>query len=148
MAELILASEVRAYLVAQNAVTAAEAGLVTRPPCWVDPREGAPEPASFADADAVVTLLTGLEIAPPVMENFRQERVLEVVVRAYSRPRAELVQRQIRGLLAGKRLITMGQLLVQQSELWRGVQVLAADEASWTLTQSFRIDARVVSLTV
>lgn len=148
MANLDLAEQVRAYLVTAGAVSAGESGTSTPPPCWFDPRDGAPEPPMGDDQNAaVVTLLTGLEIPGTMNEGFIQERVLEVRVRAKTRPRAELIQRQIRGLINEKKNTLMGALLVEQALLWRGVQPIASDETSWTLTQSFRVMFRITSLT-
>lgn len=157
MAELIFGEEVLAYLVAQNVVrrasTATGAGL---PVAWVDPDEGAPEPdiISNPDQETVVTVMTGPEIPSTWHMGFMQERAMEIRVRAKSRPVAELLCRSVRGKMEEKKHIMMGQMLVQQSKLWRGTQMLptaraegSSDDNSVTLTQSFRVAVRIADLT-
>lgn len=149
--ELIIAEEVRAYLIEEGAVSAAEGEYEVNdpPPCHHDPRDGALETPVPDGADATVTLLTGVEVPQEWLVGDKWQTVaIEVIVRAYSRPQADLLQRQLRGLLEEKRDITFGRLHVNSCKLWRGVQPVAADESTWTLSQSFLIDVSISKLTV
>lgn len=151
MSDLIWGEEIADYLIASGLVrdgaTASGAGV---PPIWIDPPEGAEEPDVIANPNqpTIVTLFTGPEIPSTWHMGFMQERAIEIRARAKSTANAELLHRSIRGLMEEKKHIQMGRLLVQQSKLWRGVQQLAADDNSVTLTQSFRVAVRVADLTV
>lgn len=151
MADLQWGDEIADYLIDEGLVrdgaTATGAGL---PPIWVNPKEGAEEPDVIRNSDqpTIVSLFVGLEIPGEWHMGFMQERAIELRVRAKSRPTAELLHRSIRSLMEEQKHVMMGQLLVQQSKLWRGVQEIAADDNSVTLTQSFRVAVRVASLTV
>lgn len=145
MAELILIEELRAYLVAQGVVRLAEGAGGALPPCWLDPEDGAPEPDA-AD-DATVTLTGPLTIPQEWQTGtMLEERIVDVVVRARSSARAELIQRQIKGQLEEKVNVFLGALRIEHCKLWRGDQKLASDETTYTRMQSFRIAARVKSL--
>lgn len=148
---ILIGMEISDYLIDEGLVrdgpTAAGAGL---PPVWVDPPEGAEEPDVIRNSDqpTIVTVVTGPEIPSDWHMGFMQERAIEIRVRAKSRSAAEFLQRSVRGLMEEKKHTMMGQMLVQQSKLWRGVQELVADDNGVTLTQSFRVAVRVADLTV
>lgn len=144
MADLIVVEQLRAYLVAQGIVRNAESAGAA-PPCWLNPRDGAKEPVS-PDLSAV-TLVQTLAVPQDVLHQpFLQEPIVDVLIRATTSPRAELLQRAIRGVLADKRLLTMGDLLVERSLVWREDQHLQADDRTYTRVQSFRFLCRVKAL--
>lgn len=148
MADLIFAEEVRQYLIDEGVVSAIEDGDTTPPPCVVDPDDGVHHPTP-TDADKLVAILTGLEIANPWLESrFLQDIPLEIVVRAATKPECNLLQRVIRGKMIEKENILMGQLLIERSSHFRGEQTIAHDQETWTTSQSFRVSCRVASLTV
>lgn len=149
MADLILAEEVRDYLIDAEIFSAVESGQVSPPPCRIDPALGMDEIDVPTGGDAAAAIFTGAEIPRPWLEgDFLIERAIEVLVRAESRPRAELVQRQVRGALEEKKGVTMGRLAVDWSKLWRGTQMIHSDEKSVTLSQNFLIAVSVRNLTV
>lgn len=143
---LIWGYEVADYLIDSGLVADGRTPAPPLPPVWVDPDEGAEAPEGFDEM--VVTVFSGLEIPTDWHQGFMQERAMEVRVRAKSRPEAELFMRSVRGLMEEKKHTLMGRLLVQQSKMWRGVQLLASDDQSVTLTQSFRVAVRIEDLTV
>lgn len=149
MADLDIATEISEYLIDEGLASAGEDGDVTPPPCFVDPREGAMEVPVPSGADAVIVICTGIEVPGEWLEgDFLVDRAIEIIVRAGSRPAAELIQRQIRGKMEEHQNLMMGQLNVERCKLWRGTQPIAADVDTWTLSQSFLVQVRVVSLTV
>lgn len=144
MADLLVAEEVQTYLIAQGIVRDPPVPGPL-PPCWIDPDEGAPEPAE--DVEATVTLFSIGEIPQEWLEGtFLQERVLDVVVRARHPRDGELLQRDIRVALEEKKNVMFGQLRIEWSKLFRGVQYLDSDHESHRTLQSFRIAARMKSL--
>ncbi len=145
MADLILIEQLRAYLVAQGIVRAWKA-IGTLPQCILDPRDGAPEPAGQAYADATVTLQQTGHVVRPSDEEFLEEPVVDVTVRAYRSQDAELLQRRIRNALNGEELLTAGTLLIEWARVWRGDQPLWSDATSYTRRQSFRFGMRVKAL--
>lgn len=148
MADLIFGEEIADYLIDEDLFrdgpTATAAGA---PPLWVDPDEGAEEP-NDPSQPIVGTVITGLEIPGDWHMGFMQERAIEIRVRGKSRKEVEMICRGVRSLMEEKKHILMGQMLVQQSKLWRGVQKHSSDENSVTLTQSFRVAVRIEDLTV
>jgi hypothetical protein len=147
MADLILIEQLQAFLIAQGAVRApGTTGSV--PTCWLDPRDGAPQPGvdKLAAETVTVTLKPTGGTPPPWFEEAVERRTVDIIVRAAKSPQGELTHRVIRGLLSGKRLFMMGALLVQESQLWRHVQPLGSDEHSYDTVQSFIFSARVKSL--
>jgi hypothetical protein len=150
MADLFLIREVRAYLIAQGVVQAAETastGDYSPPRCWLDPRDGAPEPKVASGEDAVVTITSTLTIPGEWLEGrYLEQRIVEITTRAGSSERAELVQRQIRNVLEEQVNTFFGDLRIESSKLWRGDQKISSDATSYTRSQSFVIAARVKSL--
>lgn len=154
MAEMLVIDELRAYLIAQGVCqdnNVAESAVL--PSIWVKPMEGAPEPRLPDGGEvATITLIDTLLRSPGDLEQFMEEAFIEVVVRSWSPAAGELIQRQIRGLIApgdqpgGKKLWTMNNLLVEYSTMWRGDQSLGATELSYARTQSFRFGCRRKSL--
>lgn len=144
MADLIVIEQMRAYLIAQGLVRAWEAEGAA-PPCILNPRDGAPEPV--APDLSTVTLVQTLHVPVDTLEQrYLAEPVVDVIVRSTTSPRAELLQRSIRGVLADKRLFTMGSLLVERSLVWREDQHLAADQRTYMRVQSFRLLCRIKAL--
>ncbi len=160
MADLLVVDELRDYLVAQAVVQAQDAApSPSIPSVWVDVREGAPEPrrddAGGWGEDATVTLVdTGLG-SPSTMEPWVEETFVDVVVRARSAGRAQLVQRTIRGLLVpgdkpgGRKAWEMGALHVERSFQFRRDQSLPTTNGGLTYdrVQTFCIQARLAELT-
>lgn len=144
MADLIVIEQMRAHLIAQGLVRAWETDGAA-PPCILDPRDGAPEPV---DPDlSTVTLVQTLHVPVEIMEQrYLAEPVVDVIVRSRTSPRAVLLQRSIRGVLADRRLFEMGDLLVERSLVWREDQQLDADERCYTRVQSFRLLCRIKAL--
>jgi hypothetical protein len=154
MADLLVLDELLAYLVAQGvAQRPSETPSVDLPSIWKQPRDGAPEPrksASTAElAEAATITLVAAQTGPPLERGDEaiEEALVDVVVRARSNQTAQLIHRQIRGLLHpvdapyARRLWTMGDLLVESSRIWRGEQPVDSGEF-YTRTQSFVIAAR------
>lgn len=144
MADLILIEQVQAYLVAQGVVRLPNtSGPV--PMCWLDPRDGAPEPK--APEAVTVTLIPSLTIPGSWLEGVvLEEKIVDIMVRSKFSAPGELVQRQIRGQLEERKNIFFGTLRVEWSKQWRGIQRVTSDETSYTTVQSFRIACRVKSL--
>lgn len=144
MADLFLVEQLRAYLVAQGIVRNAET-TGPLPPCWMNPRDGAREPTG-SDL-AAVTLIQTLAIPQPgEVQRFLEEPIVDVVVRATSDPRAQLLHRQIRGVLADRDLFTMGSLLVERCLVWRMDQPTGQNDKTYSRTGSFRFLVRVKAL--
>lgn len=147
--DLHIADEISEYLADEGVVSLGEDELATPPPCFTDPRDGALALPTPEGADALVVINTGIEIPGEWLEgDFLANRAIEFIVRSSTRAAAELIQRQIRGKMEEKKNLTMGRLLVESSKLWRGTQLIAADEDSHTLSQSFLVEVRIASLTV
>lgn len=147
--ELILAEEVRAYLIDGGLVSAGEDNVTQPPPCFTDPRDGAMDVELPPGADAVVTIITGKGITNPFLEaRFLQDFPLEFIVRAKRRPQCNLIQRGIAGLMLEKENILMGRLLIERSSHFREEQTIAQSKDSWATSQSFRVSYRRASLTV
>lgn len=138
MPELLAVDELGAYLVAQGVAQDRNDPLsATAPSLWIRPRQAAPEPRDLdpengdtEDEGATVTLSTTRVGMPSPMESWLEETLVDVIVRARSVKRAEMLHRTIRGLLTpgdqpgGKKAWDMGALHVQHSLLWRPEQEL------------------------
>ena len=88
---------------------------------------------------------TGHVVRGP-LEEFLEEAVIDVTVRAYRAYDAEILQRRIRNVLSGEENFMLGALLVEWVRVWRGDQPLGADETSYTRRQAFRFGVRVAAL--
>ena len=144
MADLFLVEQLREYLVAQGIVRKAEQ-TGAAPPCWMNPRDGAREPVS-PDLAAVTLVQTLAVPQPGEVQRFLEEPIVDVIVRATTDPRAQLIHRQIRGALADKELFTMGSLLVERALVWRMDQPTGQNDKTYSRTGSFRFLVRVKAL--
>lgn len=150
MSDLNWGDEIADYLIAAGVVQDGPTATGnTTPPIWI-PQEGAEEPDLLHDPNQpnIVSLIVGPEIPGEWHTGFMQERAIELRVRSKVEREAEMLHRVIRGLMEEKKHLLMGEMLVQQSKLWRGVQRIAVDDNSVTLTQSFRVAVRIADLTV
>ena len=146
MADLHLIEELRDYLITQGVVRAYTKTSGSVPQCILAPRDGTPEPAGQAYGDAVVALEQTNHVARPAMEEFLEEPIVDVTVRSYRAPDAELVQRRIRHAINGENLLVLDDLVVEWVRVWLGDRPLGADAVSYWRRQSFRIGVRVKAL--
>lgn len=158
--ELIVVNELQDYLVAQAvAQMPATAPSTTRPAVYANPLDGAALPRQTAgDAaaeSAAITLRSVSRPAPDVNEEAWEEEAVEVIVLAAAEETAELLQRQLRRLLApagtpgGRKMWTMGALLVESCAVWTGSQPMPVDPSRFQgfgRTQTFLFTCRVKSL--
>lgn len=144
MADLIQIEELRTYLVDQGIVQLpADTGDL--PICYLQPCDGAPQ----VDTDTRRTTITlsQVDYVPrKPLEEWLEEVVIEVKVRSYQPPAGYLLHRQIRELLDGAQLVTVGDLLCEWIRLWRGTRPVDSDKNSITTASSYRIAARSKSL--
>lgn len=131
--DLFVIQELRAYLIAQGvAQDQNTAPSTVVPSIWLAPRQGAPEPRR-QDADwleeATVTLADVKKLPPPNLGDILEEAFVEIMVRARGDAQAQMIHRQIRGLIVpegangGQRqLWMMNDLLVEYSRIWVGEQ--------------------------
>ena len=156
MPELLAVDELGAYLLAQGVAQDPNDGVsLTIPSLWIEARQMAPEPRE--GEEATITLRdTGLGGASPT-ESFLEEAFIDIVVRARSAGRAQLLQRTIRGLLTpkdavgGRKNWPMGAIdPVERSFLWRRDQPLPTTNNGLTYdrVQSFCFQMRVSALSV
>lgn len=146
MADLHLIEELRDYLIAEGIVRAFEATTGTAPRCILAPRDGAPEPTGKTYADATVTLEQTNHVARPAMEEFLEEPIVDVTVRAGKAPDAELIQRRIRQQINGENLLVVGDLVLEWVRVWLGDRPIGSDSLGYWRRQSFRIGVRVKAL--
>ena len=154
MAELIVAHELQDFLVAQGiAQLPATAPSPAVPVVYADPRDGAAQPRRTAAEGwaekAAITLRETLEQPPDPLEEFLERQIVDVIVLAIDGPTAKLTQRAVRRALAGRRLWTMGTLLVEQVDIWRGDQALPRDPDrfdGYSRVQSFSFLCRTKAL--
>lgn len=145
MADLLLVEEVRDYLITQGVVKAPGTSG-TLPVIAIDPVDGVPEPVP--PADAVVGIRPGLQVPPARWyEEFLDERIVEFRVRALTSSRAELIQRQIRQQINGKKATSFGRLFVQHTMLHRS-QPMPPSGGLYEYLLSFVIVARVTQYAV
>lgn len=144
MADLVLLTELREHLVANGLVRrAGEAGAA--PECYRHQLAGTPEPT--APDVTVIELIAGPTVpGKPDADRYLEERVVNVKVRSTDSETAELLQRQIRNLIAERRSVFFGALRVEWCRVWRGDQPTGTDRKYFERTQAFRIAARVKSL--
>lgn len=129
MADLFVPIELRIYLIAQGVGQLPSAApSQTLPSIHVDPQDGAPLPRA-GEAGTVSLIDTALR-SPSSLEPWMEETYVDVIVRHRSPSTCRLIHRSIRGLLigpsdvGGKKLWTMGSLLVETSTDWRPEQPL------------------------
>lgn len=147
MADVFVLEELAAELVTQGICRAWQTTANGLPQVIRDERYGTPEPQGKAFEDAIVGLVRTDQVPPAPLEGFLEQAVVDVIVRAYKAQDAELIGRQIRGLLNDRRQgYFLGALRIEYSYLWQGDQRLGADETSYTRRQSFVICARSLSL--
>jgi hypothetical protein len=147
MADLIVVEELQTYLVDQGVGQLPGATVSdVLPSIWLAPRDGAPEPRD--GENVTVTLIDTNLAAAPDLEAWIEEAFVDVVVVARQNATAKLTQRAIRDLIhpmsahGGKKMWTMGALLVEYSTVWRGDQPLTQNKQTYSRVQSFRFGAR------
>jgi hypothetical protein len=147
MPDLIVVEELQDYLVAQGAgQLPAAAPSTTLPSVWTAPRDGAPEPRP--GENVTITLIDVNLTAAPGLEAWIEEAFVDVIVIARQNPQAKLIQRGLRDLIhpmsahGGKKMWTMGQLVVEYSTCWRGDQPLAQNKNTYSRVQGFRFGCR------
>lgn len=146
MANLHVIEEFRDYLIAQTIVRAFPSAIGTVPQCILAPRDGVPEPKGRLYADAIVALEQTNHVARPPMEEWLEEPVVDVTVRAYKSEDAELIQRRIRLSVNGENLLTMDELVVEWARVWLGDRPIGSDAVSYWRRQAFRFGVRVKAL--
>lgn len=134
MADLFVAQELQAYLVAQAVGQLPSAApSLTVPSIWLQPRDGAPLPRKAAGAfteSATITIRDPMLSSPSSLEEWMEEAFVDVIVRALQPAAAQLIHRQIRVLIVpytasgGRKQWMMNNLLVEYSDQWRVEQEL------------------------
>ena len=146
MADLILAEQMLAYLVAQGIVRAGSTAG-TLPPCWIEPLEGLQQPTD--DDPLTAALFSGPEIAMPWLEYQMTQRPLKIVTRSRDWPSTEVLHRKVRAALEEKRWFLAGTLRVQMSKMAIGLQRIPDNDPTiYQATASYRIYAAASSYTV
>lgn len=155
MAELILLEQLHAYLIAQGVGQAPNADpSLTVPSIWMAPRDGAKLPRD--GENITVTLVDTMLRAPSSLEEWMTETFVDIIVRSRNPTPGKLLQRQIHklivpwGSVGGRKMWTMGAILVECSTEWRGDQplperqsVLTGDpHVTYDRVQSFKFDVR------
>ena len=156
MSDLYVPAELHAFLVASGVGQApAAAPSLAVPSIWVDPKAGPPRPRT---GEACTVTLRAVARRPAAqLEAWIQETFVDVIVRhATSAAAATSVHRQIRDLLhpisahGGRKQWTMGALLVEYSDEWRGEQPLpfqqTGDAVTYDSVTGYRLGARRKSL--
>jgi hypothetical protein len=138
MADLLVAKELQAYLVAQGVGQLPSATpSLTVPMITLQPRDGAPLPrrasktagSAFIES-ATITIRDPLLSSPSSLEEWMEEAFIDIIVRALQGPLCQLIHRQIRGLIVpydssgGRKQWMMNNLLVEMSDQWRSEQDL------------------------
>lgn len=134
MADLLVAQELLAYLVTQGVGQNPDAPpSLTLPSIWLQPRDGAPLPRRTAGdvvENATVTIKDPMLTSPSSLEEWMEEAFIDIIVRARQPAAAQLIHRQIRGLIVpftasgGRKQWMMNNLLVEYSDQWRMEQEL------------------------
>lgn len=153
MAELDVAEELQAYLVAQGVGKLPADADGEHPVIILAPRDGAPQPQKDGSGRfgqvSTVTITTILAARPNPLDFAIDESFIDLVVRARTNGAAKLLLRQIRGLLnpnsaiGGKRMWQMGAINPVECCLpWRGAQPIGADENSYDWSESYMFSVR------
>lgn len=153
MADYLVTEELQAYLVAQGIAQLPDASPSTAvPSIWLQPRDGAPEPrrnsAGQFSESATITLVDTALSPPDQLEAWIEEAFVDVIVRSRQAPAGKLLHRAIRGLIhpteahGGRKMWTMGSLLVEYSTLWTAEQPLGSDEYTYWRKAGYRFGAR------
>lgn len=134
--DLLVAQELQSYLIAQGVAQHPDtAPSLTVPSVWTQPRDGAPLPrddktTKAALENATITIKDPMLTSPSSLEEWIEEAFLDVIVRARQPAMAQLIHRQIRGLIVpfdssgGRKQWMMNNLLVEYSDQWRMEQEL------------------------
>lgn len=150
MPELLVAEQLSDYLIAQGLVAAVEsAPTMALPSVWINPRDdGAPQPrAGEATTVTLVTVSTGRAPNAP----WCQLDVVDVVIRATDERAGQLLGRQVADLLApldqlgGRKQWTMGDLLVERSDVFRPAQPIRLSQGTgrtYDTAQAFQFFCR------
>lgn len=152
MPDLIVVDELFAHLVAAGVAQPPDAPKsMTKPSLWTNPRDGAPLPRrNDATWLETATVTIGAAIATPdphaawIVETF-----VPIIVRARTDAQAQLIHRQIRGLVVDpnspgglRRMWQMGDLLLEHSTFWRTEQQTAVGDGVYTREAAYRFAAR------
>jgi hypothetical protein len=134
MADLLVAKELHSYLIAQGVAQHPDTTpSLTVPSVWLQPRDGAPLPRDNNGTvleNATITLKDPMLTSPSSLEEWIEEAFIDVIVRARQSSMAQLIHRQIRGLIVpfdasgGRKQWMMHDLLVEYSDQWRMEQEL------------------------
>lgn len=136
MADLLVAQELQSYLVAQGVgQDPDDTPSLTLPSIWLQPRDGAPLPrvdksTGIALEAVAITIKDPMLTSPSSLEEWMEEAFIDIIVRAHQPAMAQLVHRQIRGLIVpfeasgGRKQWMMNNLLVETSTQWRMEQEL------------------------
>ena len=146
MADLILVEQLKAYLIAQGVAqhfSPTVAPSLTVPSITISPLDGAPQPRD--GENATVTLIDTNLGSPSNLEPWMEESFIDVIVRHRNGGAAKLLQRSIKGLLfpidahGGRKMWMMNDLLIEQSDVWRGDQPLpySVDKSGTSRLQTF-----------
>lgn len=152
MTDFHVIEELQTYLVAQGVGQLPSAApSTTVPSIWLQPRDGAPEPrrdgATFVEA-ATITLSDTALASPQDIEPWVEEAFVDVIVRSRQAPAGKLIHRSIHGLIhptgayGGRKLWTMGSLLVEYSTVWTSEQPLGVDEFTYWRKAGYRFGCR------
>jgi hypothetical protein len=145
--DLHVVEQLQDYLVAQGVGQMPHLGpSITVPSIVAEPPEGAPEPRVGESATITITDTT---LAPAAsLEAWIEEAFIDVVVRSREASAGKLIHRTIRGLIhpndahGGRKMWTMGELLVEYSTIWTGEQPVDSDEVSYRRKAGYRFGVR------
>lgn len=143
MPDLIVVQELQTYLVAQSVgQLPGVAASLTVPSIWTEPRDGAALPRNIARdvngrwiGETTVTIKDPMLGSPSNLEAWIEESFIDIIVRSPQSATAQMIHRQIRGLLhpfdshGGRKQWMMGALLVESSSQWRVEQAMPQRQA-------------------
>jgi hypothetical protein len=135
----------RDYLIAQNLVRKPSVAGA-KPPLWLDPRDGVPEPGAGANAteigaDVVLGAFQVMGFArPPYVQQYLRTDCVDIWIRARTAPLAYQTADPIIDALADKRQFALASLTIIECLLFRPLQRLGSDENSFDFTMQFSFE--------
>lgn len=141
-----LLDNLRAYLIGLGLVRdprdASKQGLLA--PLWLEPKFGVYAPGQTeglnpgeSDPNLVLGAFLATDTVPPRYEGFRRINHVELVYRAAKPQMALFLENNIRAAINDKRGWTMGNVPVNESLLFRGLQRIGSDNLGWTFNQEY-----------
>lgn len=139
-----LLEDMRDYLCSQSVIRKPSTPNSSLPPCFLEPRDGAPAPGSKTGTEnhpgAIVSAYVTGGVPHAPYESFLKKTVIDFHIRTRSAVTAYTIEADLRKFLSDRRGWTMGSQRVEESMQTRPLSRVGSDSAGYLFTTGFMFE--------